>query len=75
MGWVGPEGHRRHTRMGLAVEVPDLADVGADRFHRAKRKASVMVGSPLGFAVFNGAEVFPGNAVLDEEGLTREPLR
>jgi hypothetical protein len=75
MGWVGPEGHCRHPRMGLTVEVPDLADVGADRFNGAKRKPSVMIGSPLGFAVFDAAEVFPGDAMLNEEGFTREPFR
>jgi len=75
MGWVSPEGHCRHPRMGLTIEVPDLADVGADGFHRAKRKPLVGIVRPLGLAAFNAAQVFAGSAVLNKECFTREPFR
>ena len=60
--------------MGLVVEIPYLTDVGADRFNSAERKALVWVGSPLRLAVFDAAEVIPGNAVLDKECFALKPF-
>ena len=60
--------------MRLAVEVPYLTDVGADSFHGAEREPLVRVVCPLGFSVFDATEIFPCDAVLNEESLTRQPF-
>lgn len=68
MGRISPEGDRAYPCMGLVVKVPDLADVGADRFNGAEREPLVRVVRPLRLAVFNPAEVVAGNAVLNKKG-------
>jgi hypothetical protein len=74
MGWISPKGDSTDSGMGLVVEIPYLADVGTDRFNSAKREPVVWVGSPLGFAVFNAAEILARDAVLNKEGFTLKPL-